>query len=455
MTRYHARWICPVSSPPIRDATLVEREGRIAYVGARASAPDGGDDVDLGEVIVVPGLVNTHCHLELTAMRGFLDGLAFREWILRLTFSRRDVLTPGMLLDAARLGVREGLLHGITTFADTGDTGAGFDAMLELGVRGICYREVFGPDPAQCEDAMAALALKVSEMRTRATPLVHVGVSPHAPYTVSDALFRATSTFAVAEGLPLAVHVAESGLESELVVDARGAFADGLRARGIAVVPRARTPVALLERLGVLGPRALLIHCVRVDAEDVATIVRHDSAVAHCPASNARLGHGIAPLGALLEAGVRVGLGTDSVASNDRQDILDEARLASLVAAASSMRHDALSATQALDLATNGGARALGLDAEIGTLEVGKSADFAAFPMLAHRAPVHDPLAALVFAHAGAPAACVAVAGRVLVHDGRVLDDDATLPTRVQRTADLLQEWLAARAATRVTDGGH
>jgi 5-methylthioadenosine/S-adenosylhomocysteine deaminase len=454
MTRYHARWICPVSSPPIRDATLVEREGRIAYVGPRANAPDGGDDVDLGEVILVPGLVNAHCHLELTAMRGFLDGLAFREWILRLTFSRRDVLSPDMLLDAARLGVREGIQHGITTFADTGDTGAGFDAMLELGVRGICYREVFGPDPAHCDDAIAALAAKVSEMRTRATSLVQVGVSPHAPYTVSDALFRAASAFAAREGLPLAVHVAESALESELVVDARGAFADGLRARGIAVAPRARSPVALLEHLGVLGPRALLIHCVRVDAEDVATIVRHECAVAHCPASNARLGHGIAPLGELLDAGVRVGLGTDSVASNDRQDILDEARLASLVAAASSRRHDALSAARALELATSGGARALGLDAEIGTLKVGKSADLAAFPLLSHRGPVHDPVAALVFAHAGAPAAFVAVAGRVLVRDGRVLDDDESLPVRVQGTADLLQEWLAARAATHVTNRG-
>ena len=454
MTRYHARWICPVSSPPIRDATLVERAGRIAYVGPRATAPDGGDDVDLGAVILVPGLVNAHCHLELTAMRGFLDGLAFREWILRLTFSRRDVLTPGMLLDAARLGVREGLLHGITTFADTGDTGAGFDAMLELGVRGICYREVFGPDPVQCDDAMAALTVKVGEMRSRATSLVTVGVSPHAPYTVSDALFRAASAFAATNGLPLAVHVAESALETELVVDARGAFADGLRARGIAATPRARSPIALLERLGVLGPRALLIHCVRVDADDVATIARHDCAVAHCPASNARLGHGIAPLDTLLHAGVRVGLGTDSVASNDRQDILDEARLAALVAAARSERHDALPAAQALELATSGGARALGLDTEIGTLDVGKSADFAAFPLLAHRAPVHDPVAALVFAQAGAPAACVAVAGRVLVRDGRILDDDATLPTRVQDTAGLLQQWLAERAATRVTGGG-
>ncbi len=451
MTRYHARWICPVSSPPLRDATLVEHDGRIVYVGPRATAPDHAEEVDLGDAILVPGLVNAHCHLELTAMRGFLDGLAFRDWILRLTVARRDVLTPEMLLDSARLGVVEGVRHGITTFADTGDTGAGFDAMLEHGVRGICYREVFGPDPRQCDDAVARLAARVRAMQSRATALVRVGVSPHAPYTVSDALFRATAAFAATQALPLAVHIAESTLESELVAHARGAFADGLRTRGIAVERRARSPIALLEDLGVLGARALLIHCVRVDDADIATIVRHDSAVAHCPASNARLGHGVAPLAALLAAGVKVGLGTDSVASNDRQDILDEARLASLFAAAHDQRHDALSATRALELATIGGARALGLDAEIGTLEVGKGADFAAFPLLAHRAPVHDPAAALIHSLAGAPAAFVAVAGRVVVRNGALVQDDPALSARVQHAADRLQEWLSLRAVEPVT----
>ena len=191
MTRYHASWVLPISSPALRHGTVVEDGGRIVYVGPRNSAPSGGDDVDLGHVILMPGLVNAHCHLELTAMRGFLDGLAFREWIVRLTSARRAVLTPEMLLDAARLGVDEGFQYGITTFADTGDTGAGFDAMLERGARGICYREVFGPDPAQCDEAIAALGAAVAAMQKRATSLVGVGVSPHAPYTVSDALFRA------------------------------------------------------------------------------------------------------------------------------------------------------------------------------------------------------------------------------------------------------------------------
>ncbi len=427
MTRYHARWICPVSSAPIDDGTLVERDGIIAYVGPRSGAPTGGDDVELGEAILIPGLVNAHCHLELTTMRGFLDGLGFREWILRLTMSRRAVLTPDMMLDAARLGIVEGLRAGITTFADTGDSGAGFDAMLEAGVRGVCYREVFGPDPAQCDEAIAGLEAKVDEMLGRATGLVRVGVSPHAPYTVSDDLFRSTAAIARDRALPLAVHIAESALESDLVEQGAGAFADGLRKRGIETPVRGRTPVALLGSLGVLDAQSLLIHCVRVDDDDIRDIARHDCAVAHCPASNAKLGHGVAPLAALRSAGVRVGLGTDSVASNDRMDLLDEARLAALFANARGQRHDALPAADALELATLGGARALGIADRVGSLAVGKAADFAAFHVAPHRAPIHDPVAALLHAVPGAPAAIVAVNGTVLVHEGRVLREDAGL----------------------------
>ncbi|MEO6528328.1 MAG: amidohydrolase family protein [Gemmatimonadaceae bacterium] len=444
MTRLHARWVVPVSAPPIRDATVVEQGGRITYVGPRVGAPDGGDEVELGEALLLPGLVNAHCHLELTAMRGFLDGLTFRDWILRLTSARRAVLDAGSLLDAARLGVEEGVRAGITTFADTGDSGAGFDAMLERGVRGICYREVFGPDPAQCERAAADLRDTVLAMRARETDEVRVGISPHAPYTVSDALFGATIALARELAMPIAVHIAESALESELVVDGAGLFADGLRARGIETAPRARSPIALLESLGVLDVQPLLIHCVRVDDTDIRSIADHDCSVAHCPASNARLAHGVAPLAELLAAGVNVGLGSDSVASSDRMDLLDEARLALLFAAARSARVDALSAVDALELATLGGARALGIAREVGSIEIGKSADLAAFPLGASgRSPVHDPVSAAVLALSGTPASFVTVAGRQLVRDGALLDADPLLATRVQVTADRLQAWLA------------
>ncbi|MFL5618380.1 MAG: amidohydrolase family protein, partial [Gemmatimonadaceae bacterium] len=447
MTRYHARWIVPVSAPPIAHGTLVERAGRIVWVGTRDDAPalePDDADVDLGDAILLPGLVNAHCHLELTAMRGFLDGLAFREWVLRLTSARREVLDDAALLDSARLGVAEGVRAGVTTFADTGDSGTGFDAMLESGVRGICYREVFGPDPAQCERAIAELREKFERMRARETPLVRAGLSPHAPYTVSDPLYRATAALARELAAPMAVHIAESALETELVTAGAGALADGLRRRGIAVAARARSPIALLDRLGVLDVDPLLIHCLRIDEDDIRAIAGRRCAVVHCPASNALLAHGIAPLAELLAAGVDVGLGSDSVASNDRMDLLDEARQALLFATARSREANTLSTADALELATLGGARALRLDGEIGSLEVGKAADLAAFSLGAlGRGPTHGPVAAAVLALAGTPASFVAVAGRPLVRDGRLLDADSSLVRRVQESADRLQSWLA------------
>jgi 5-methylthioadenosine/S-adenosylhomocysteine deaminase len=324
--------------------------------------------------------------------------------------------------------------------------------MLERGVRGICYREVFGPDPAQCDRAVAELREKVEAMRERETPLVRVGLSPHAPYTVSDPLYRATVALARELSLPVAVHIAESELEVELVVGGAGSFADGLRQRGIAVAARARSPIALLASLGVLSVDPLLIHCVRVDDDDIRTIADHRCGVAHCPASNARLAHGVAPLAELLGAGVDVGIGSDSVASNDRMDLLDEARLALLFATARARKPDVLSSAAALELATLGGARALRLDRVVGSLEGGKAADLAAFPLASlGRAPTHDPVAAAVLALAGTAASFVAVAGRPLVRDGRLLDADSSLARRVQESADRLQAWLATPEGARAT----
>jgi 5-methylthioadenosine/S-adenosylhomocysteine deaminase len=229
------------------------------------------------------------------------------------------------------------------------------------------------------------------------------------------------------------------------VREGAGPFADMLRARGVAFDERGSSPIAMLERTGVLAARALLIHAVRADADDIARIARNRCGVAHCPASNAKLGHGIAPLVEMLAAGIAVGLGSDSVASNNRMDILEEARLAALFQRARRGDPTAVPARQALELATIGGARALGLDREIGTLEEGKAADLAAFPLGDPRAmPLHDPEAALVFGLAGARATFVAVQGEVLVREGRLRREDAELPRRVQAAADALGAWLAA-----------
>src|SRR4051812_27630976 len=253
MIAYHARWILPITEPPIEHGTVVvDDDGRITYVGTRAGSPKTKDH-DLGNVILMPGLVNAHCHLELTAMRGFLEDLDFRRWILRLTSAKRSVFTPEMLLDSARAGVEEGIAAGITTFADTCDSGVAIDAMREYGVRGIMYQELFGPDPDQCAASIDGFKSKLAQLRGKADALVRIGISPHAPYTVSDALFRASTELARSERLPMAIHIAESEPEWDLVVGGRGTFAEGLRGRGITVEPRAASPIRLLDKLGVLA----------------------------------------------------------------------------------------------------------------------------------------------------------------------------------------------------------
>ncbi len=447
MIRYRARWVVPIVAEPVRDGVVAVDGDRIAFVGPHEEAPPG-DDHDLGDVLLLPGLVNAHTHLELTAMRGFLEDLDFRRWILRLTAARRDMLDTDALLDSARYGIEEGLRAGITTYADTSDSGVVVRAMREAGVRGIVYQEVFGPDPAQCEASIAGLREKVAGLRYLETPLVRVGVSPHAPYTVSDSLFRATTEFARQHGLRMAIHAAESSEEQRLIADGAGPFADGLRGRGIHVGIRGRSPIDMLDRLGVLDARPLLIHCVRADEGDIAAILRSGCAVAHCPISNSKLGHGVAPLVELLAAGVTVGLGSDSVASNNRMDLLDEARVALLSQRTRLQSFETPSAADVLELATLGGAAALGLADVVGSLEEGKQADLAAFPLDAV-APTTDPTTAAVFALAGAQAAFVAVAGKPLVSGGRLTGGRPELAARMQELGDALADWLDAGGETR------
>jgi 5-methylthioadenosine/S-adenosylhomocysteine deaminase len=441
--RYHARWVVPITAPPIENGTVVVDGQRIAWVGPRREAP-GGDDLDLGDAILMPGLVNAHTHLELTAMRGFLEGLEFVQWIRQLTAARAAVLDEAAMLDSARLGIAEGLLAGITTYADTCSSGVSMLAMRELGVRGIMYQEVFGPAPEQHDAAMAGLTASLDRLRPLATDLVGLGVSPHAPYTVHDDLMVDAAALAIRHGMPVAIHLAESKAEIAFLREGDGPFAVALRARGIEVVRRSHSPVHWLVELGIVLAHPLLIHCVQVDETDIAFIAENHCPVAHCPASNAKLGHGIAPVRAMLDAGVVVGLGSDSVASNNAMDLLAEARQAALMQNAAVGRPDALGMRAALRLATMGGAQALRLEGRIGSLEAGKDADLAAFSLEGMRAtPSVDPEAALVFALPGTVARFVCVAGRELVRDGRLVAGtlDGAVTERVRASSRALEAW--------------
>ena len=328
----------------------------------------------------------------------------------------------------ARIGIAEGLLRGITTYADTSDVAAPvMSALRGMGVRAVVYKEAFGPDPKQRDGSLAILTDAVRALRADETDAVRVGVSPHAPYSVSKALFSAVSEFAIAERLPMAVHLAESAFEEDLVVRGVGPYADNWRSRGIDPAgARARSSVALLHEAGALRARPLIIHAVRVDAADIALLAAADCAIAHCPVSNARFGHGIAPLQQLLDAGLRIGIGTDSVASNNRMDLLDESRVAHLMACTRTQSWRAFPAHRALWHATAGGAAALGLWAGLGTLTLRAPADICAFPLDGLAAqPLVDVCDALVHGVAGSPARLTIASGIVKVLDGRLVDHSA------------------------------
>ena len=438
-----------MSAASIANGAVAVQGDRITFVGAASEAPTGAV-VDLGDAALLPGLVNVHTHLELTPLRHLLEGLDFAQWIRTLTMLRRTELSDMADVETgARIGITEGLLRGITTYADTSDLATPVvSALTQMGVRGVVFKEVFGPDPKQCAGSLVTLRDAVRELRTLETAEVRIGVSPHAPYSVSKELFGAVANYAIAEQLPMAVHLAESAFEQALVTKGEGPYADNWRNRNIDPMrARARSSVALLHEAGALRAKPLIIHAVRVDAADIALLAESGCAVAHCPVSNARFGHGIAPLRDMLDAGIRVGIGTDSVASNNRMDLLDESRIAHLMACTRTQSWSALPASQALWHATAGGAAALGLWTGLGTLTVGAPADLCAFPLDGLAAlPLADVADALVHGVAGSPARLTVAAGVSKVIDGALVVPDQRATDR-ERFAEIARRLAQRRAA--------
>jgi cytosine/adenosine deaminase-related metal-dependent hydrolase len=370
--RLSADWVLPIGRPPIQQgAVLLDARGRIAEVGPDHAIPRpaGVLSEDWPGATLIPGLVNAHTHLELTGLDGAVPDPDFPGWIRRV-IALKAGRGPEEVVDAARRGITDGWAAGVTTVADTGDSGAAARALAELGASGVAYHEIFGPDPATAGERFSDYRRRFDELRAFETGRVRLGVSPHAPYSVSGALYATVSAWAEQESLPLAVHIAESSEEEELITRGTGPFAEQWRARGISPAATGVSPVRWLDRHGVLGPRTLCIHAVRVYEDDISRMAAHGCGVAHCPRSNLRHAGRAAPLRALLDAGLAIGVGTDSAASVSPTDLLAEARAARAAAG--------LAAADALRLCTAEAARALGLDAELGTLDHGKWGDLAA-----------------------------------------------------------------------------
>jgi cytosine/adenosine deaminase-related metal-dependent hydrolase len=388
-----ADWVLPIEGPPIEDGAVVIEDGRIGAVGpADALGPATHHE----DAAIVAGLVNAHSHLEYAVYAAFGDGLGdFAEWI-SLHIERKARIGWEEYVDIARLGAAQCLASGVTTVGDCSYSGAAARACAELGLRANVYLEVFGSD-------VGAALEHFAEVKDRVEPAfsdrVRPGISPHAPYSVSPELYRACGEL----GLPVATHISESPAEVKYVLHGEGpwgAYSDLL------VEPPGETGTRLLAEHGLLGPHVVAAHCVVLEPDEIDLLASTGTGVAHCPRSNAALGCGIAPLPELRQAGARVGVGTDSPASAPSFDFFEELRSVLLSARARAARPNVLSCAEALELATLGSARALGLDDEIGSLAPGKRADLAVVSLAGSEyLPWEDPAAAVVLG--GAP-------GRVL-----------------------------------------
>jgi 5-methylthioadenosine/S-adenosylhomocysteine deaminase len=445
---YCSSWVLPISSGPIRDGAVAVDGDSIAGVGPAATLKRkfaGAQVSDFGEAAIIPGLVNCHSHLELTAMRGFLEREEsdFKAWLMKLTVARNVEMTSDDLYVSALCGAVEAARAGVTCLGDASNSAnEPMRALNAVGLRGIVYQESFGPDPADARAMLEELQAKVSALREHEeSGLVRAGVSPHAPYTVSAPQLELVTDYALADNLPVMMHAAESADEASFMFEGTGPFAAGLALRGIEWRAPGISTVQYLAKLGVLRARPLLAHCIRVDQADLETLSEWDAAVAHCPKSNAKLGHGHAPFRGFLARDLRVGLGSDSVASNNLCDLLEEARFAALTSRAFDSAADATSAEEALRAATLGGARALGMEDQTGSLQEGLQADLAIVSLdHARQLPVYDPYAALVFASSARDVLKTIVAGREIYGDGRVEGvDEERLGARVREIAEKLE----------------
>jgi cytosine/adenosine deaminase-related metal-dependent hydrolase len=424
----------PIASSPVENGAVAVEGSLIVGVGARGelSSQYGEAQVqDFGEATILPGLVNAHSHLELTAMRGYLEReeVDFSAWLKKLTIARLERMTPDDLYVSAAWGALEAARAGVTCVGDASDAAsASMKAVADVGLRGIIYQEAFGPNPAEARANFEKLREKVSRLRPFETELVRIGVSPHAPYTVSAPQLELIAEFSLAEKLQLMMHAAESEAETLFMLEGRGPFAEGLARRGIEWRAPGISTIQYLARHGILNTQPLLAHCITVNDADISAISSAGAKIAHCPKSNAKLGHGRAPFMAFIENALSVGFGSDSVASNNTCDILEEARFATLLSRATDGKESPekmLSAEIALQTATMGGARALGLEAHTGTLAVGAQADLTVVALASpHQNPLHNPATALIFSSSGRDVLMTMVAGREIYRDGRALTVD-------------------------------
>jgi cytosine/adenosine deaminase-related metal-dependent hydrolase len=360
-----ARWIFPVAAPPLPGGVVTIAAGRIVAVephGARA-------DLDLGDAAVLPGLVNTHTHLDLSGMRGLAPPcLPLTNW-LRQVIAHRRARSPEQIQQDIRAGLAECLRTGTTLLGDISGDGSSWQALAAAPIRAVVFRELLGLSQDRANAAFTTAREWL--LSHPATPSCRAGLSPHAPYSVRASLFDRAAVLANEFHCPLATHLAESRDELDLLHHHRGPFVDFLRDLGVwDEEGLASSPDDIIKRCDSQAPR-LFVHGNYLS---LTARLPHNSTIVYCPRTHAAFGHPIHPFRAFLDRGVRVALGTDSLASNPDLDLLAEARFLH-------RRHPDLPGEVLLRMATLAGAEALGWGNVTGSFEPGKSADLVVVPL--------------------------------------------------------------------------
>lgn len=384
-----ARWVVPVvpRNHVLEHAAVAIHQGKIVEIGAIESIRanyHATKTVSLNEHVLIPGLINLHTHVGMTMMRGLADDLPLMQWLQQHIWpAEQQVVSERFVRDSALLGCAEMLAGGITCFNDMYFyPQATAEAALQAGIRaqlGLVVLEL-PTNYANSADDYIEKGLNHRD-EWRGQNLLSTSFAPHAPYTVADATFEKILTYAEQLGLGIHTHLHETQDEIE----------QSLKQYGV-------TPLERLSRLGVLGPNLTAAHGVHMKSEEIDQLQSHGCSVVHCVSSNLKLASGMAPIQAMLNAGVNVGLGTDGAASNNRQDMFTEMRTAALVAKGLHNDVSSVPAWQALEMATINGAKALGLENQIGSIEVGKLADLTAVKLSDIEVlPCFDPLSHLVY----------------------------------------------------------
>jgi len=395
------------------DGTDIVEVGSADAIAARYQARE---TIDARGHVVLPGLINTHTHAPMVMYRGLADDLALMDWLQKYIFpAEAKTVSPELVRVGTRLAALEMIESGTTTFADM----YYFEeeiakAAFGAGLRGVLGQTIIQFPVADAKTPAEGLARAerfIQEFKDNG--LVVPAVAPHALYTNDRTSLVASAALGRKYGVPILIHVAET--EDE-VRTAREQYK--------------MTPVAALESIGFWGPKTLAAHGVWVTGEDMAILERHNVGVAHNPESNMKLASGAAPVGKYLAAGIAIGLGTDGAASNNDLDMFEAMRQAAFLAKHATKDPTAVSAKTALDLATIGGARALGMERLIGSLEAGKRADLITVSMSASRqTPLYDPISHIVYTTRGDDVRTTIVNGKILMKDRQVrtLDRAAVL----------------------------